>query len=336
MSQSFGQLARRMRSRTVDLIGISLIAIMTLSFGRQLINWWRAPTETDVRNQVAEGPLWHWGADGQPLSMEFGDRPQVLTRQTVTGSFETARDTLAARLRSAIEQAPPVTSEIEPAERDFLKLAQTLRPFEELPGDWSLYTFKDQFSFMFGLRQQTAAVTASTTGPAEQRSSSGQEPRLACWGFVLGTEQSGWIVLAFHQAPATRTGSSAGSTQDTGPSREQTAAAVEFWPEGARRILSARDEVGNQVLSFTVARPASKLMQEFDDWGQQVQAKQIGEWIRTGEIAVTRMELPDGATVSLQLNQEPDGTSRGILFWDRPPTKREAGDILNSRQGASD
>src|SRR5262245_3978280 len=51
----FGDIARRMTSRTTDLIAIAIVAVASLTFGRQILHWWHTPPSASPA--TGEAPL---------------------------------------------------------------------------------------------------------------------------------------------------------------------------------------------------------------------------------------------------------------------------------------
>ena len=84
-SASFGEIARRVSSRTTDLLAISLVLVASLTLGRQVLQWWRAePPQVVAPAQTgAIGP--DWENTLEHLALEFGDLPVGITRQVVRG-----------------------------------------------------------------------------------------------------------------------------------------------------------------------------------------------------------------------------------------------------------
>src|ERR1700676_4097418 len=98
---NLADLARRMTSRTTDLIAIGLIVVASLTLGRQVRDWWRAPPPAVGATEEAVGAPPAWEDGRQPISLEFGDLPLAMTRQGVEGDGKSIIDALIRHCRQA-------------------------------------------------------------------------------------------------------------------------------------------------------------------------------------------------------------------------------------------
>src|SRR5262245_36752603 len=91
---SQSSIARRIASRTTDLIAIGVVLAAALSFGREIVVWWRAEPPTVTIDAAAEAPAALWETPGAAVTLDFGDRPLSLARQSVSGEHDRALEAL--------------------------------------------------------------------------------------------------------------------------------------------------------------------------------------------------------------------------------------------------
>src|SRR5262245_55510888 len=84
----FGDIARRITSRTTDLIAIAIVVVASLTFGRQILQWWHAAPSEPGSAGMAPAVQPGWEDQRQPVSLEFGDLPLSMTRQTIVADAE--------------------------------------------------------------------------------------------------------------------------------------------------------------------------------------------------------------------------------------------------------
>ena len=115
-----GELARRCRRRTTDLLAIGLLLVVGLAVGRQLTAWWNEPeleSISDPLSVTGSGAAWT-----DPDAMQLGELGQTIYRRRVTGDRQAAWSALEASTRITAGQAGWPESEADPSERQLLEV----------------------------------------------------------------------------------------------------------------------------------------------------------------------------------------------------------------------
>jgi hypothetical protein len=135
-SSGFAAVARKVTSRTTDLIAIAVVLSASLVFGRQVIVWWRSePPDAMALSEPAHAAR-SWGEGGLPVYLEFGDAHMALTRQRVSGDRDEAHRALVRLCRDALEQTVAPSRPADAAETRFLEKLTGLEPAAAEPGVW--------------------------------------------------------------------------------------------------------------------------------------------------------------------------------------------------------
>ncbi|MBS0263590.1 MAG: hypothetical protein JSS02_16735, partial [Planctomycetes bacterium] len=243
---SMQDVARKIRGRTADLLAIAIIVGATLSFGSQIISWWRSGPPADAAgNPVLTPP--GWDLDGQPVDLGFGDLPVTLTRQQIAGDHPAAVEALFEACREISMAATAPLGETPDAEQRLIERVASLTPRSELPGAWQVYVVDDAFPFVVGLKTLTvnsgtakppttapAAPTAEHSAPADSE----QIPRrLVCYGLAMPAGEQAWtLFIARNSTHPTVTGA--------------TGFEIAL-PPGATQTLSLRDRRGSLLVGFS-------------------------------------------------------------------------------------
>lgn len=247
---SRSQLAKRIGSRTTDLLAIAIVVAGGLSIGGDLVDWWSvdpdeasAPTEMAA---LATGPAVGWGEPGEPVCLEFGDSPFGIQRQELNGTREAARAELLAQCRSLVESGAQPQQPVTEAERSLLKVMENASPLEEQAGTWQIHQLERSVLTLIGSRQFGPSLPSAKTemsAPAARR--------VVCWGMAFGRGRDAWLLYMFR--PAEPTGTS-----------ETSLANIQL-PADCRRVLSLRDAAGGAIVSFDGAGPGETWGRFFDE-----------------------------------------------------------------------
>lgn len=190
---SWHSLARRITSRTTDLLAIAIVVVVSLTMGRQILRWWgtAAPQVLDM------GPLDNlsadWGANSRPVALEFGNSPLTMTRQVLTqGGLPAALDAIRARCQQFLVSAGPPELPPDKGELDQLAALSALTPDIEQPGRWQLFSLEGGMVTVVGVktfRDQTENL---------DRASPSTTRRVVCWGLVFpGLSPGSWTAYTF-------------------------------------------------------------------------------------------------------------------------------------------
>ena len=213
-----GDVMRRCRRRTTDLLAIGLLLVVGLAVGRQLTAWWNEPELDSHPNPLAvtgSGSAWT-----EPQDLQLGELGQTIHRQQVSGDRQAAWTALEHSTRKTARQAGWPNSEADQPERQLLELLAQRKPHQN----------------------HTAANTAANTAASIHRLDGplpmvvatrrllGQT-RVVGWGLATRRPDHGWVTWTF----------AAASHIDTLP--------VEL-PAGSRQLLAVGNEHSQRLLVF--------------------------------------------------------------------------------------
>ena len=223
---SFSRVRQLIRSRTLDLLAIAIIALGLIAIGGHLTNWWDTDAE-QLSNplltaQELVGLDTIWGADGTAVQLDFGNSPYSLRKEIVTGNAEAAVDALLDRCETIVRSSTDNVTSRTPAETRLLKLVEAAKPIRESEtGDWALYRIEYPTTMIVGTRE-----TVQTASPSPRR--------IICWGIALPIADR-WTLFTIQPA--------VGQSADGHPD-------IPLPPE-AFRTLSLREASGAFLMGFT-------------------------------------------------------------------------------------
>ncbi len=218
MASDYAQLARRISGTTSKCLLTAIVLVAGLGFGRQVLHWWRedeTPSEAeDLSARLADG----LGDPERLHTLQFGDLPWSLLRQSLDGSKDQAAAALRASCREVLQQnatgrptagrseaqgadgRPPQgttegTKSLEDpgegrSEGEFLRRLVATEPAEEEPGKWRLYELNETFPMVVG-------TAGATDAPAESHAAGAVH--LATWGMAVPDGPQGWTLWTFQQ-----------------------------------------------------------------------------------------------------------------------------------------
>jgi hypothetical protein len=238
----FGDIARKMTSRTTDLIAIGIVIVASLTLGRQVLVWWHAEPPTRAAAEVAArtGPVWE--DPSRPLSLEFGDVALSMTRQVVAGERDATVAALVQHCKTAAKRGVQPWHERDAAEDRLLARIESLNPVAEGVGVWQVYVLDERLPM-------AAAIRRFAAGPDDAAS---EGPRLVCWAMAMPAGKEVWNLYVF---------------QGTAKGRLAPADRADVpLPPGARRNLSLRDEQGSSIVGFSEKNDVGEWIKFYDDW----------------------------------------------------------------------
>ena len=107
-STSVAHLARRITRWSGNLLATAVIVILGLTFGRQIVTWWRGDEPPAAMVDPAASPHLDQLTDPQtPLLLTFGDMPYTFDRRVVSGDQSMALAELRRQCREAAESYDP-------------------------------------------------------------------------------------------------------------------------------------------------------------------------------------------------------------------------------------
>ncbi len=288
----FGDIARKMTSRTTDLIAIGIVVVGSLTLGRQVLVWWHAapPTRAAAEMSARTGPVWE--DPSQPLSLEFGDVALAMTRQVVVGERDATIATLVQHCKTAAKRALQPWRERDAAEDRLLARIESLRPVAEETDVWQVYIFDERLPMTAAIRRFAAAPGDAASGG----------PRLVCWAMAMPAGKGAWNLYVFE---GTTNGRSAPADRADVP-----------LPPGARRNLSLRDEQGSSIIGFSGKDDVGEWIRFYDNWFADRGWSSDEGWLKSTTARSARFEKRGGAAggiAEIQFARDGSGELSGLL-----------------------
>ena len=240
----FARVARQLRSRTTDLLGIAIVVIGGLTLGSQLVEWWSVdPDETQSPAELAQsvaGANVAWGTGETPVSLQFGDHPFAVQRQHVHGDFDRALEVLLTKCRKTV-QAEPIddsgsddTIQVDANQRKLVQRLSSMQPIEEQPGQWRLYRLDHPMTTIIATRHRPDPAALEGQEKRPERSPANRQ-RVVCWGLAFPYGKNRWTLYLF---------------RDSRPSPTQTSLPQIPLPPDSRQVLSIQDQAGGAITVF--------------------------------------------------------------------------------------
>jgi hypothetical protein len=269
-STGFGRLARRITSRTTDLLAIAIVLIGGLAIGRQTLIWWGEEPPTIGAAPAPEFAS-DWGRDGAPVALEFGDLRGRLLRQAIEGDVEDARHAGLEQCLQLVNQCALPSLPASAAEQRMLELLAGQKPVLEQAGDWRLYVVGGGLTMLVGVR----TVPADPAPVAESEDERARE-RVVCWSFAVPIQHNQWSVYTFGAADAPQ-----GQPLCDAP-----------LPTGAKRILSLDESDRGSLLAFEGEGPPDEWAREYQQWFESRGWTLVAPW-QTGELWGATYRAPE-------------------------------------------
>jgi hypothetical protein len=290
--RDFAQLARRITSRTTDLLALALVTVVLLTLGVQVTRWWRTDSSSVGLAPASGAPLSVWD-DPAALSLEITAGEWSLRRQSVAGVESAVTDTAIAAVRpmldaASVEGFPPVDA----AERQWLDRLRDWSPQARF-GDGDVFVLGGPWPWV-----------VATTLPGGQPAGTDQlqSRRVVGWAFALPQSHGRWTLYV-----AQRSADVAPAAVDSGD--------VPL-PVDARPLLAVRSASGG----FMAFRGLSDWRQLQADWDLRLTAagwSRAGDWLADRGQARATFHVSGATPRQLEalLAETPDGSTTGIADW---------------------
>ncbi len=271
----FGQLAKRMRGWTTNLLFTAIVLVAGLSLGRQTLEWWRvAPADPNPMATLPSADDFQFG------HLDLADSPYTLDSRVFQGSPEAARTAIRQACRDAILAAPE-TGSASPAEEKTLEMLAKFAPVDADPaGRWQLYELAYGMPLVVGVGQTgTRGQTPSAAN------SSPVSRRVLVWGTILATGEHAWNLYLFRPRPL---------------GTASIAAAADFpLPPGSRQALSLASASGARWIAFEVSTSCEECRKFY-----------LSRLKKDGSIASDWQRLDDGWQASARWSARADTTTQ--------------------------
>ena len=288
---TFGALAKRIRSRTTDLLAIAVIAVGAITVGTRVSAWLSddepaPPAQTSVDTVGGSAA----GLGDEPLTLDFGGLPIRMHRRTVRGDRKAAVQEVLEQCRRLGTQAPAPPAAPSKAEQKLLARLADRKPVQELADGARLYRFDGPIA-MVSLTRPVPPRAADAAATASHR--------VVCWGLAYPAGENQWTLSLFTPAGEV----AAGHDLPVVP-----------LPPAGRRILSIRG-AQRGWRTFRSSQSIAEVRKYYESWfrkhgwKQQPQTSNQGGWT-----AVFTTQSPHPCRAEVQVSEEQPGRITGVLF----------------------
>ncbi len=268
-----GEVTRRIRRRTTDLVAIGLLLVVGLVLGRQLTAWWNAPelrSITDPGGVTGPGTAWT-----EPDDLQLGDLGQTIHRQRVTGSRQAAWEALQTATRKTAKQMGWPESEADPAERRLLeKLSR--KTFRATDTTTSLHRLNGPLPMIVAVRRLLG------------------DHRIVGWGLATRTPDNGWVTWTF-------------------AAMQHKAVETVPLPPGSRRLLAVGSGDPERLLVFAGSSNDDGWWRHFDTQLNRGGWEPTGPPSRCDTGWTARWQHPGGHALVISARQHNSGDWHGML-----------------------
>ncbi|WP_145368058.1 hypothetical protein [Maioricimonas rarisocia] len=286
-----------MRRRTIDLLGIGIVAIGCLTVASYVSEWWRAESGPSVPPIQSAG----WD-DASGTMLQFGTMQHALHRQTIQGSRDQALTRLAENCRDAASSGKNAISDNGPdpipaEEQRLLDLLQARVPDDVFPDGARRHNIDGLLPMVVITGDPTSVDTQSSASTAAK------SRRVLSWGIAVPVDESQWSLMTLQPAGK--------------PSAENAKSPSLPFPTEARRTIDITGHDGSRLVSFRGDGPGKQWVRELDRQFLHEKWKPLRSWSQSqhGNWSASYVQDDDSqrTQADLQLAREPGGDWVGIL-----------------------
>ncbi len=178
-----GELARRYRRRTTDLLAVGLLLVVGLAVGRQLTAWWNEPeleSTPNVGGVTGSGTAWT-----EPDDLQLGELGTTIHRRRVIGDRPAAWRALEMSTRATAEAAGWPETDADEAEQRLLRVLTSRESnpgINPAPAATSLHRLDGPLPMVVAVRQLLG------------------QRRVVGWGLATRTPRNDWVTWTFAAA----------------------------------------------------------------------------------------------------------------------------------------
>lgn len=291
-------LSRRIISWSGNLLATSVIIILGLTFGRQVLQWWQGdPSPARVITGGVDSELGGLGDARVPHLLAFGDLPLTFERSQFEGSELAALAQLRAACREFLERGRPVAI---PVSDEALRRLRSSEAVEEGIG-WRIVQYRGPIITVVALQMPVDATSAGTDVAGQGNES------VVSWGLGLRAAETGTEKEARASRWTLFTCSGRNHPVDASPDLSPPT------PPGSQRCFVARVEQGGALIAFTCPQSMVEVRQYCDrSWGDVGWSRKT-RWTSIGSTCHARFRHDAGGQCDVQLMDNTSGTTSGIV-----------------------
>lgn len=288
-------LSAKLTRRAIDLFVIGFVAVVGLSVGSQLIEWWRTDPQgamPDLSGLVGADLDWN----RTPIAMQFGEAATSIERIPLRGDPKRLDEELTKVARSVVDSSQPPAAPPTEAEREWLAALQTAPPL----------LWDSTLGNVYRRRDPLPSFVATRFVEPADNDGEGLSQRVVGWGLAFPSGPDQWTIYSFRPEAA----------------RVAEASAVRdlVLPDGARRVTQMRGADGCQWLVFQGRGDLAGWVQQFDDsFGTKaVVSKSVGT--QSASLKYRAAEM----VADVQMRRERDGSLSGVIWSTRANSQEKA------------
>lgn len=222
------------------MLATGLVLLLGVTFGVQIIRYWRAEPERPVDGRLLELDP----AIDMDATLRFGDFQETIDRRIVSGNIDVALAAMVRQCSQALKSLrPEFPGPQSAAEARLMAEISNATPAERIEGIGNVYVQPGPMPMAIGV------FFGRPNGRTQAESFGENRPRVLCWTLALpfvlrdenGSETTSlpdrWTVVTCRPFSA-----SAGRFESE---------SIVSLPDGAKRTLSIRTEGGGQLLGFS-------------------------------------------------------------------------------------
>ncbi len=281
--------ASRMVGFTNNLLATSVVIVVALAVGNQLIALWGRPSQ-NTNNSATLVSGW---PEFENCAIEFGNRPYTMTRRCIRGDREHAVRSLTKSCQQILQTSPAPSDTMGDAEARMIDGAENLTPMACENGKWRLFQVKnpqnDNLPMVIGLRDDC------------EQSRYHEASRMVTWGIATPTGESSWTLFVCR------------SSDNHNPIHKNPKNHAELVPHGSRKSLGISGEHGSQLVGFTGGEPTA-IKQFYQQLAQKKMWKFNWEQTTSGWQCKLTPDPNESFGVQIQLTLDANQLLRGLVI----------------------
>ncbi len=229
-ARCYSSLAASITRWTSNLLASAVVIVIALTFGSQLVALW---VSKDAQSGPGEFVISQSWPTLQSCSLEFGDLPFQLTRETFSGAESDVVLLLQARCRKALENGARPVGKMGERESDMISRSASRTPVEHLDGKWRILLVpklegSSPVPIAVGIRDDCPSTLIAPTN------SNRIESRLVVWGLAIEAEPDRWTTYVA-----------------TAASLDSSLGLDSLLPGTAKRTLAMTQRSGGSLIGFS-------------------------------------------------------------------------------------